>query len=148
MKNFRKTKAATALAIIAAIVTAGGAYAFWTSTGSGSGSAKNAAGNGTTTIKATFASGLTPGATEDVVYTADNPGSSKLQVGTIKAVVSTLPTTCLPADFVVPDFPANKTVPAGTTGFALGSGKITFTDTDVNQDACKSATVTLTVTSN
>ena len=38
-------------------------------------------------------------------------------------------------------------VPAHTTsGIPVGSGTITFADTDQNQDACKGAVVTLTLT--
>lgn len=145
----KKVAAAVAAAAIVA-VGAGTAYAYWTTTGSGSGSATNATSNGTITLNAAFDPGLTPGASEAVTYTADNPNSSSLYVGTVTPTVSidAAHSGCSAADFVVAPLVANKTVPAGATGYALGSNTIAFTDTAANQDACQGATVTLTLASN
>ena len=71
-----------------ALALGGVALAYWTTTGAGSGSATNAASNGTVVLHATFADGLTPGASETVTYTADNAGTSSLYVGTITPTVS------------------------------------------------------------
>ena len=98
-------------------------------------------------LHAAFSDNLTPGASEAVTYTADNAGTSSLQVGTIHAVVSTNVVGCLAADFTVPDDISNVVVPAGGSAFAVGSSTITFADTGVNQDACKGAIVTLTLSS-
>ncbi len=147
MKHFRKTKTTAILAALGALLVAGGAYAFWTAGGSGSGSATNATTNGTTTLKATFADGLTPGKKEDVTYTASNPGTSSLRINTIKATVRTSDPGCRPADFVVPDTASNTTVPPGAQDVPAGSTTITFTDTAQNQDACKGATITLDLSS-
>jgi hypothetical protein len=145
-KFSRKTVAALTAAFL---IIGGGAYAYWTTTSAGTGSAPNAASNGTVTLTATFAAGLTPGANVPVTYTASNPGTSSLQVGTISHVVTTSNAQCLPADFTIPNVVSNTTVPGGATNFAIaGTGTLTFTDTSVNQDACKSATVTLTLTAN
>lgn len=149
-KFVRKFSKKTTAALTAAfLIIGGGAYAFWTTSGQGTVSAPNAASNGTVVLNATFASGLTPGASVPVTYTANNAGTSSLRVGTISHVVSTSDPLCLPADFTISNVASNTTVPAGSTNFALaGTGTLTFTDTAVNQDACKSATVTLTLTSN
>jgi hypothetical protein len=145
----RLSKKTTAAVTATFLVIGGGAYAFWTTSGQGIVSAPNAASNGTVVLNATFAPGLTPGASVPVTYTANNTGSSSLRVGTISHVVSTSDPLCLPADFTIANVVSNTTVPANSTNFALaGTGTLTFADTAVNQDACKSATVTLTLTSN
>jgi hypothetical protein len=149
-KFFHKLSKKTVAGLTAAfLIIGGGAYAFWTTTGGGTGTAPNAASNGTVTLIATFAPGLTPGGTATVTYTASNPGTSSLRVGTISHVVSTSDPLCLPADFTISNVVSNTTVPAGSTNFALaGTGTLAFADTGINQDLCKSATVTLTLTSN
>lgn len=149
--KFIKSKKGIALlaSLTIAVVASVGAYAYWTTTGSGTGSAANAASNGSIVLHASFAPGLTPGATKPVSFTADNTNSSSLRVGTVSSVVSTSDADCLPADFTVPDAIENQTIPANTSGVALATGStITFADTAVNQDACKGATVTLTLSSN
>jgi hypothetical protein len=150
MKFIKSKKGLMVLgALVVALSASVGAYAYWSTTGAGTGSAANAASNGTIVLHASFAPGLTPGASEAVSFTADNAGSSSLRVGTVSSVVSTSAVGCLPADFTVPNAVENQTIAAGATGVALGTGStITFADTAVNQDACKSATVTLTVSSN
>jgi hypothetical protein len=151
MRRFTKKQylvAGVAAAIIAG--TAGSAIAYWTTSGSGTGSATTGTSTAVT-LHASFADGLTPGASETVTYKADNTGASAQQVGPISAVVS-IDTThatdgCLASDYTVPNSVGNNTIPAGATGAAAGSSTITFADTANNQDACKGATVTLTLTS-
>ena len=137
---------------VAAIVAIGGgtAFAYWSTTGSGSGSATTASSNGTIVLHAAFLDGLTPGASETVTYTADNVGSSSLRVGTITPTVSidAAHSTCLAADFTILPTASNTTVLAHTSAVAAGSGTLSFADTAVNQDGCKGAVVTLTLASN
>jgi hypothetical protein len=143
-------KRVLALATVAALAVAGIAYAYWTTTGSGSGSATNAASNGTLALHASFADGLTPGASEPVSFTADNTGTSNLYVGTVSSIVSTDKPACDVSWFSVPDAVVGQTIPHGQSGVALTPGStITFADsTTANQDACKGAKVTLTLSSN
>ena len=150
MKLITSKKGLALLAVLAIVaISAVGAYAYWTTTGSGTGSAANASSNGTILLHASFAPGLTPGASEPVSFTADNTNTSSLRVGTVTSVVSTSAVGCLAADFTVPAAVENQTIPASTSGVALGTGStISFADTAVNQDACKGATVTLTLSSN
>jgi hypothetical protein len=145
-KLSKKTVAALTAAFL---IVGGGAYAYWTTTSAGTGAAPNASSNGTITLTATFATGLTPGASVPVTYTAANPGTSSLRVGTISHVVSTSNALCLPADFTIANVISDTTVPAGSTNYAIaGTGTLAFADTAINQDACKGATVTLTLTAN
>jgi hypothetical protein len=152
MKLLRNRKLVAVLATLALGVVATAGYAYWTTSGVGTGSATNASSNGTLALHASFDNGLTPGATEPVSYTADNAGSSSLQVGTVHAVVSIDATSaaagCLAGDFTVPDKAENQKIPAGSSAVALTNGStIKFADTAVNQDACKGAIVTLTLSS-
>jgi len=140
-----------ALLLVGAVAAVGG-YAYWTSTGTGSASATNASSNGTIALNGSFAGGLAPGGSKTITFTADNAGTSSLRVGTIHAVVSIdaphVALGCLASDFTVADVVQNQTVPASTSGFALPvNGSIVFADTASNQDGCKGATVTLTLSS-
>ena len=130
------------------LVGGGGAFAYWSTTGAGTGSAANAGSNGTIVLTATFAPGLTPGSERQVAFTGANAGTTDLQVGTITSVVSTTPSTCLATDFTIAPVLSNTTVEAGDTNVNLGTGTLAFANSAINQDACKSATVTLTLTSN
>jgi hypothetical protein len=144
----RKKRALGVLSAIAVLAVAGIAVAYWTTTGSGSGTGKVAATNGTLALHGSITNELTPGSTSAVTFTADNTGTSSLQVGTVKAVVSTDKVGCEVADFTIADTEENQVIPAGKSGVALTkNGSITMADTVVSQDACKGATITLTLSS-
>ncbi|MCO4276777.1 hypothetical protein NG701_20560 [Pseudarthrobacter sp. HLT3-5] len=149
MRKMSKKNKIVAVCAAAVLTGVGGgvAFAYWTTTGSGTGSGTNETSNGTVVLTAAVPSLLTPGGSGTVTYTASNAGSSSLQVGTIHAVVSTSDPLCLPADFTIADVVSNTTVPAGSPSTAVGSSTLFFADTAVNQDACKGALITLTLTS-
>jgi hypothetical protein len=147
----KPSKKALAVVTAVALLAGGGtAFAYWTTTGSGTGSATNASANGTIVLHAAFANGLTPGASQTVTYTADNAGTSSLYVGTITPTVSIDAghSGCLVGDFTIPATNSNTTVAAGASGVAAGTGTLTFANTALNQDGCKGAIVTLTLASN
>jgi hypothetical protein len=139
----------SSVAVVLAI--AGGAFAYWTTTGAGSGTSTNAATAGTLTLHAVWAGGLAPGVTLPVTYTADNASlTSGMRIGTISAVVGVDAPhiACALADITVAPVAENVTIPKNTAGVALTSGSIVFADTGVSQDACKGAVITLTLSSN
>ncbi|WP_066289989.1 hypothetical protein [Arthrobacter sp. B6] len=148
-KMTKKNKVLAAAGALALVAGGGGAaIAYWTTTGSGSGSATNSAGNGTVTLHATFEGGLAPGNSTPVAYTADNTTTSSTRVGALSASVATSVAECLPAWFDVTAVTSDSLVAAGATGTSVGSGTLTFNDSDtVNQDACKGAVVTVNVSS-
>ena len=143
----RKKKIAVVAAAIL-LAGSGAAFAYWTTTGSGTGKADNATSNGTLTLHATFDNGMTPGSSRTVTYTADNSGTSSLFVNTITPTVSIDAAHSDATNFQINPTAANVRVAAGATGVAAGTGTLQFLDTTQNQDACKGATVTLTLTSN
>ncbi|WP_091463905.1 hypothetical protein [Paenarthrobacter nitroguajacolicus] len=148
-KLSKKSRITAAVAGVALVAVGGGAaYAYWTTTGSGSGEATNAPGGGTVTLHATFAGGLAPGNQVNVAYSADNATTSSTVVGALSANVTTNVEACLPAWFEVTAVTTNTLVAANSTGISVGSGILKFNDsTTVNQDACKGAVVTVNVTS-
>jgi len=142
---------AAVVAVIAAMASIG-AYAYWTTTGAGTGSASVANANGTLVLHGTAASQLYPGGSSSVSFTADNAGASDLYVQTIHLVsvdADAGHALCDTADFSMPDVPSNTIVPAGQSGYALGgSGTLSYANTAVDQGACKGASLTLNLTSN
>jgi hypothetical protein len=150
MRKFSKKQYLAAGA--AAVLIAGGAgvaFAYWTTGGSGSGSGTVASSNGSLTLHATFDSAvLTPGGSVPVAYTADNGGSSNLYLSTLSVdSIATSDALCLPADFHATAIVAPAEVAAGAGDVSVGSGTLSMDDTDVSQDACKGATVTINLSS-
>jgi hypothetical protein len=151
-RNLLKKRTALTLAVVAVLAVAGVAVAFWTTTGSGTGEGNVAAANGTLTLHGTVTNALTPGSSSPVAFTADNAGSSSLQVGTVEAVVTIDPAHvtkgCEASDFTINGTVENQTIAAHSTGVALAKeGSISMADTSSNQDGCKGATISLALTS-
>ncbi|WP_308932130.1 hypothetical protein [Arthrobacter sp. SLBN-112] len=145
----KKNKIA-AVAMSAALVAVGGgaAYAYWSTTGGGYGSGTAAASTSPVTINVTVDAGVAPGAPQTITYTATNPNTSNTQVTLANPVVTTGVDGCLPAWFTATAPTGTTNVPAGPTATALGTGTLTLVDSaTVNQDACKGASITVTVTS-
>jgi hypothetical protein len=151
-KAMKKKRTMAVLGVIAVLAAAGAAIAYWTTTGSGSGTGSVASSNGTLTLHGTIAKALTPGGSSAVAFTADNPGTSSLLVGTVHAVVSIdeahAKAGCQASDFTIGDTAENQVIAAGAEGVALGKeGSISMADTAENQDACQGATISLALTS-
>jgi hypothetical protein len=149
----RSKKAWVILGIVAAIgLSAIGAFAYWTTTGSGTGSASVATANGVLVLHGTAPTDLYPGGQSEVTFTADNAGATNLFVGTIhldSVAADAGHVTCDTADFSMADVVSNTMVPATTSGHALtGTGTLVYANTAVNQDGCKGADLTLTLSSN
>jgi hypothetical protein len=148
---FRKLltkKRALVLGVVAVLAVAGIAVAYWTTTGSGSGSGSVASSNGTLTLHGTITEALTPGGKSPVTFTATNAGSSSLQVGTAKAVVSIDATHatagCKASDFTIADTVENQVIAKESSAVALAhNGSISMADTEESQDACKGAEISL-----
>lgn len=146
MTAFRKRTLIGGLILAVVLMGAIGAYAYWTTGGSGSGTATAGTTSNNLTIASPAVTGLTPGSSTPVTVTVTNPNSYSVHVGTVSTVITTSDPGCLPADFTFPPKVLNTTVAAlGTASFTQG---LVFADTAANQDLCKGATVTLTYSSN
>jgi hypothetical protein len=139
-----------ALGAIASVLVAYAAFAYWTGNGSGSGSG-NVGTNGATTLTGTVTNGVAPGTAVPVSFTAANPTNSAIHVTTVhmvSLVADSGHNTCNVADFTMADVTENYNVLANATASPLPTnGSLVYADTAVSQDACKGATLTLTLTS-
>lgn len=146
----KKSKVIGAALLLLTVSISGVAYAYWTGSGSGSATATAASG-GTVSITGTTASGLAPGTSKTVTFTATNATEAAIKIGTISdtAIASnSVGCDALIADFSMADVAANQIIPANTTNHpvtATGSLAYAYSAT-VNQDACKGAVITLTLT--
>lgn len=157
MKKFTLKKKMIAGAAAAALVlgASGAAFAYWTTSGSGSGNATTASSNGTITLTAVFAGGITPGGSQPVSVQAANPGTSNLFVTTVSEdspaiTIDNAHATagCVVADFSLSGFSSGGgQVNAGATGVVVATDTLNMANTSVNQDACQGAIVTLHYTS-
>jgi hypothetical protein len=140
-----KKLAIAAVSTVAAVGIATSAFAYWTSAGGGSGTAGSAGSMSPLVITGNPASGIVPGGQVAVSGSVHNPNSSSSNVGVVSATIGTNNAACLPGDFIFDPVTVNSPI--------AGKGDVPFTsalhmaDTAANQDACKSATITLTYSS-
>jgi hypothetical protein len=154
--NLFTKKRGLGLAVVGALVIAAGAYAYFTSSGSGTTTATVGA-SSAITLKGTVTGSLYPGSSSPVTLTVDNPSSGKQRVGTVsleKITPDAGHSSCSVVigggtpDFTMADLVVNKTFAPGSGQAVTPGGTLTMNDTGVNQDACQGATLTLTLKSN
>lgn len=145
----RKHKVALGATLIPALL-AGAAFAYYTSTGSGTGSAT--AGTSTAVVlHGTVADTLYPGTSSSVSFTVDNPsnGHQYVNVITLASVTTDVAhAACVVADFSMPNVTAAQDVASGNGTAIIATGTITMANTSTSQDACRNAPLTLNLTSN
>ena len=156
MRLFTKRRAVFALTTALLVVVAGGAYAYFTTTGSGTGTAAVGS-SSAVTLHATITGSLYPGSSSPVTFTVDNPSSGKQRVGTISLAsitadashseCSTVITGGTP-DFTMPAVAVNATFGSGSGQAVTPTGTLTMNETNVSQDKCQGATLTLHLTNN
>jgi len=163
-----------ALSVVAVLVFAGAAIAYFTSTGSGTGSATVGT-SSVLTIHGTIPSTLYPGTSSALTFTVDNPSSGHQQVGTIHlASINACPsgdawngtacsnggieiTSCESvetgasdtntANFWMQDVVSNQDLPTGNGQAITASGTLTMNDLNSSQNTCKNTNLTLNFTS-
>lgn len=150
----RKSRKATIVigSTVGALAIGGVAFAYWTSSGSGAGSAT--AGTSSDFVVTTdTATGdpLTPGGpTDTVAFHVNNPSSGAQYLTSVAVTVANSDGTtwtsgsCSAADFTVgtPSFTAGQIAAGGTKD---GTVTITMKNLPANQDDCKGVTVPLYV---
>jgi hypothetical protein len=154
-----KRKRWIVLGFLGIFALAGGAYAYFTTSGSGTGSTR--VGTSTAlTINATItpgSGGIVPdGNPAAIAFSAVNTGTSAQLVDTIHlesvdaytdAGHTTPAAGCDTSDFSGADVVAHPPGPAATTAITA-PGSLVFADSGTNQDACKLAYLVLTFSSN
>ncbi|MGZ3676887.1 MAG: hypothetical protein ACXVCO_21485 [Ktedonobacterales bacterium] len=160
LRKFSKKRVIAALGIVAALALAAGAYAFFTSGGSGTGSAGVGTASAVTVHQTTTVSGLLPGGPSVALAgNFDNPGSGPVQLAAVTgAVTSVTPLAghtlaangkpdCTTGDFQVT---GTSTVPGSIAvgnGIGAWSGlSVSMKETNLNQDNCQGASIAITYT--
>lgn len=158
-RNKRTAKRVLAIFLPLVVVAGVGVgYAYWTAGGTGAGTASTAAGLSAITLTADPVSGLTPGGTAiPVDVLADNSGNtSPVHVNAFSTVTvglasgnTALSCTVATASLVATATPLSPAavVPAGATGYKVGTLTVSMTDTSGSQDTCKSASFSFSFTS-
>jgi hypothetical protein len=151
-----KRRAMFALTAALVVVGASAAYAYFTSTGSGTATA-TVGSSSAVVLKGTVSGTLYPGVSQTVTFTVDNPSSGTQRVGTISltkvqadaghASCSTTITGAKP-DFTMAPVAVNATYGPGNGQAVTPTGSLKMNDTEISQDGCQGATLTLTLASN
>jgi len=143
--------AATACLAIAGASTA--AVAYWTASGTGSGIAAVGTDSGVTIQNIAFSSSLYPGGAATVTFDIHNASANApVKVGNVVADtgagthgITGLTGGCLAADFTFDAVTVNTEIAAGATDTAVTS-TLHMADTGVNQNACKTQSPVLHLT--
>jgi hypothetical protein len=153
-RKFNRKTVLTAGAVL--LIAAGGAYAYWTTTGSGTGSAANGTTVPITINQTSVITGLYPGGPAVALsgnFNNTNPGAVRVATVTA-ALVSVTGSSGTPA-CTIADYQLNTPVVTINADIASGNGVGAWTGPTVqlknlatNQDACKNASVNLSYTSN
>jgi hypothetical protein len=150
MRIFKQRRKLTVAAVIAMLAFAGAAFAYFTSTGSGTGDATVGSSSGIT-LAATIGTTLYPGTSSTVTFKLDNPSAGSERLGTIhlaSVTVDASHTGCVVGDFTMPDVVANQTFANGNAQTVTATGTVSMAaQPTISQDLCQGATVTLHVTS-
>jgi hypothetical protein len=157
----RLKKKHAAIALTAALVLGGGgaAFAYWTTTGTGTGSGAAGSNAPISIVQTSTVSNLRPGgAAQTLSGNFTNLNDSPTYVASVTASIASVTKasgaaagTCDATDFILasPTMVVNASVPSGVAQGAWTGATVTFNNkAAVNQDACKSATIAFSYTSN
>jgi hypothetical protein len=148
------------LAAVAALAVAGGAFAYFTSTGSGTGNATVGTASNWTVAQTSTSGTMYPGtSTSTINYTVTNPGTGNQELaGTTTAVavatdgsgdIVTGATSTPVAGCLASWFSTNNTSPAAKdlapNASTTGSVVVSMTDAAASQNACQGATPNITI---
>jgi hypothetical protein len=152
MRLTKKSKMIFASAAIVGIVSSGVAYAYWTNSGTGTGTAATGTNVPITLTQTSTVTAMAPGiAAQALSGTFNNTNAGPVFVKTVVATVTaTDKTGCTAADYTIAGTSVvqgataglGAQVPVGTAGTWSGL-TIAFNSTASNQDACKTAVVTV-----
>lgn len=146
--NGTRRRTIAVLGSVGVLALAGVAIAYFTASGSGTGT--GSAGTSTAfVLHGSVTDPLYPGTSSDVTFTVDNKGSGNQKLDTIHLdSVSTDKPGCVVADFSMPNVVVSHDYAPGDGQAVTPKGTISMANTNVSQDACKGATLTLSLSSN
>jgi hypothetical protein len=155
MSKLSRSRALVPLAVLALLGAGIAAYAYWTTSGSGSGTAHVATAPSALTVnQTTVLTALYPGGSAQTLSgTFDNPNAGPVYVGTVTVSISSVTKaagapagTCDATDFTLTGaaMAVGAEVPAGSGKGSWTGATLAFNDKPAtNQDACQGATVNL-----
>jgi len=157
MRNLtQKSKKALVGAAIVGLVGSGAAYAYWTISGAGTGSATTGTNVAITVNQTSSIAGLYPGqAAQTLAGDFTNPNAGPTYVAAVTATGYTIDAAHVSAGCLVTGghytlggaAPVTASVPAGTNVGAWTGLSIVMNNLGTNQDFCKGATLTITYAS-
>jgi hypothetical protein len=153
MRLTRKSK--LILAGIATIaITGGSAIAYWTTSGTGSGSATVGTSTAVTVVQTGTIAALTPGSTPQAInFTITNPAATNQTISSVAIsitgvtgpnITGSLPCTAADFDLVQPNATYGDLTP-GAHPYSPSGATLQLLNTASNQDGCKNATVALSI---
>lgn len=155
MALFKNRSRKSVTLIVAAGLTVAGtgvAFAYWTATGTGEGTATTGAIVGFTIASSPAQGGpLTPGgASETVAFTVTNPSTNVQTLGTVAVAIANADGSpweavagCTSADYAVTVTTAPATGDVAAKASVNGTATVSMNETGLNQDACQGADVPL-----
>ncbi|MEA2219964.1 MAG: hypothetical protein QOJ35_2590 [Solirubrobacteraceae bacterium] len=143
---------------LVAVLSAAGAYAYWTQDGSGIGAAETATTQAITVNQTGSVTPLFPGGSpQDLSGDFDNPNPGPVRVHLITATIDAVTGDnidgdhpCTAADYELDGLPVavNHEIASGDAVDGWSGASIEMPDSGSNQDGCKNATVHLSYSSN
>jgi hypothetical protein len=148
-----RKRALTAIAALVVLAVAGSAFAYFTTSGEGKGSATVGTSEKVTITQLGSTSGLEPGGeAQPVNFTITNPQTTKQFVSKVEIEISEVTgpnlnppsEPCTKADFkLTQPSVIDQDLSSGATEFSATGASIAMIDSASNQDGCKEATVHL-----
>lgn len=140
-----RSKFLVAGAVASTVLIGGAAYAYWTTGGSGTGTAATSASVSDVELSGNLATALYPGATGTVTIKAKNTNPGTLTINTVYVsaafATTTLSTLCpLAATALVGPF---ALAGGATTPVSLGDVNVSFENTAQDQSACINKPITI-----
>ena len=156
MRIFRHKRKSLLIALLLVAVTGGIAFAYWTTGGSGTGTASTGTAANITVVQTSTVTGMRPGDSAQTLSGNFNNGNAgPVYVGTVTASISSVTKaggapagTCDATDYTLANaaMTVNAEVPAGNAQGSWTGATIKFNNKATNQDACQGATVNLAYT--
>lgn len=155
MNRVTKKTAGLLIAAAALVLVGGAVFAYWTNTGTGTGSTTTGTNGAITIVQTDSSVALVPGGPSSTVSgTFDNPNTGPVHVTSVTATLASVTGSvgtpaCTVADYQLETDTVAVGAQAAEDDTTTWSGiKIRMLNSATNQDACKNATIHLAYTSN
>jgi hypothetical protein len=152
--RFKRSTLVVSAVVAGVLVSSGVAFAYWTTSGTGTATAGVGTAGGVTVAQDGSIGGLFPGMVtpETIDFTVSNATTTPLFVDNVVVSIASITDqsvtpgpVCVAADFTLVQ-PTWLDVDIAAGGTASGTATISMNNTGANQDDCQGATVNLTFT--